>query len=77
MDSGPLSRAIAITPADDLVLPFVTRALWIGVAGDLTVLCQNMTYPTTFSNMYVGWHPLVVTKVMATGTTADDIVICS
>lgn len=76
-DSGPLARAINIVPDDDVVLPMTSRAIWIGAAGDLTVLCSNMEIPTLFTNLYVGWHPLQVTKIFATGTTADNIVICS
>jgi hypothetical protein len=51
----------------------VTRALWVGGAGDLRVkLLDGQT--VTIPSANVGWHPLRVRQVFATGTTATNIV---
>ena len=73
--SGPLSYAAEITPDDDADIATVSRALWIGTAGDLTVTMRQ-GQQVTFANLTVGWHPLRVSRVWATGTTASDIVAC-
>ena len=80
--SDPVSHARVIVPDDILDLNFTTTALYVGVAGALTVTMMNGDgqkqqkpyLPVTFTNLPVGWHPLRVTKVWATGTAADDII---
>lgn len=63
----------AVTPHDTNELEAITRALYVGTAGDLTVVMRDGT-ELTFANAPVGWHPLRVKIVMNTGTDADDIV---
>lgn len=70
---SPGSNAEAVTPDDGNDLNFVTRALWVGAAGDLSVRMHGETTPVTFVNAS-GWMPIRVDRVMATGTVADDIV---
>lgn len=71
---GPLHRAAAITPDDSADLPFETRALMVGEAGDLAVRLadgQELVLPALRSGVV---YPLAVTRVLAAGTTALSIV---
>ena len=64
--------AIAVT-ASDLTVIQTTRALWIGVTGNVavrTALGRNVT----FSNVPVGVLPVQCDMVLSTGTTASSIV---
>lgn len=48
--------------------------LYIGVTGNITVVNRSGTQ--LFSNLAVGWHPIMCTRVNATGTTATNMVAC-
>lgn len=72
---SPLGRAIAATPNDIVDLDNATRAIYIGTAGNLKVTMLKGG-DVTFSNLPVGWHPIRVSRVWATGTDAADIVLC-
>lgn len=76
MDSvSPATHAVAVTPHD--TNPIVSgvpccRGLWVGTAGDLTVVMaggDTVTYPNAS-----GWMPIVCQIVMDTGTDAEGIV---
>lgn len=67
-------NAKAITPADATQIgPF--SALWVGVAGDVTVVMRDDdgTTPVLFK-AGVGLLPIAVQGVNATGTTATNII---
>lgn len=64
--------AVAVTKSDATVLP-TTRALYIGVTGDVVVTMANGNTPITFKAVPVGILPIQVTKVLA-ATAATDIV---
>lgn len=71
--TSPLIGAEEVTPNDAADLTHVSRGIWIGTAGDLRVTMksgQTVTYPS----LAAGWHPLRVSRVLATGTTASGIV---
>lgn len=70
---GPASNAAAVTPNDSADLTIATRALWVGVAGDVTVDLIGGQTAVTFKNVQ-GLLPVRVTRVDDTGTTATDIV---
>ena len=71
----PIVAASEAIPSDSADLNKVTRALYVGTAGDIRVtLLDGDT--VTFRTMPVGWHPLRVSRVWQTGTTASDIVSC-
>lgn len=70
---SPVTNASAVTPHDENDLPFATRGLWVGTAGDVRVIMLSGS-EETFPNMHVGWHPIRVTRVKDTGTTAEGIV---
>lgn len=70
--TAPPSNAAPVIPDDIVDLPFVSRALYVGSAGDLRVLTlagQDVTYKGVS-----GTKVLRVQRVFATGTTATDII---
>jgi hypothetical protein len=68
------SSAFDITPADGADLAFVTRGLYVGVGGDVKVVMAGGE-TVTFKNLVAGVvHPLQVSKVFATLTTATQII---
>ncbi len=74
-DNGPFPNAVAVTPSDTVPLTTPTRGLYVGTTGNLTVIMNLGTTPVTFSNIPVGlYDKLSVSQVMATGTTASNIV---
>ena len=72
---SPVSHAFAVTPDDASDMTHVTRALYVGGAGDLQAMMADGT-AVTFVAMSAGWHPVRVRRVLATGTTATSIVGC-
>lgn len=71
---GPAPRATAVTPSDTTVLA-PTRGLWVGGVGNVAVLPAGQDTPVTFTAVAAGtFLPITVTKVMATNTTATNIV---
>ena len=67
----PAVRAAAITPADAGEHKY--RSLYIGSTGDVKVDTEGGD-AITFTNVPVGFFPVAVTRVYATGTTADEII---
>lgn len=64
--------AAVITPTDNtLVGPFA--ALYVGVAGDITLVPRNSTTAVLFKAVPVGILPFAVQGVNSTGTTATNI----
>lgn len=70
---SPGREFFAITPNNSLDIPLRPRALWVGVAGNITCIDQDGV-TTLFSNLNVGWHPFGPVRILATGTTASGIV---
>lgn len=71
---NPAEEIGAVVPADGADLPVKARALYIGVAGDVTV-DSGAVINITFKNVASGTIlPVRVTRVRATGTTATSIV---
>ena len=70
----PPDDAFAITPSDTQDLAVVPRAIYVGTGGDLAVVTAAGT-TVTFRNVQAG--ALIVQRVgrvLATGTTAADLV---
>lgn len=65
--------ATAVTPSDATIIP-ATRALYIGVTGNIAVKMADDENTITFSNVPVGIFPIQVIQVLSTGTTATNIV---
>ncbi|MDB5550939.1 MAG: hypothetical protein JWL86_923 [Rhizobium sp.] len=71
--SGPAAHGFAVTPNDSTTLSETTRALYVGSAGAVAVLMASGA-SLTFTGVPAGTVlPVRVTKVMATGTSATDI----
>lgn len=69
---GPARNAAVVTPSDTVDLTFVSRGIYVGVAGNLAVIMsggQNLVIPVP-----AGLNPLAVSRVLSTGTTATGIV---
>ncbi|UVC09033.1 hypothetical protein IHQ71_28670 [Rhizobium sp. TH2] len=71
--SGPAAHGFAVTPNDTNVLSETTRALYVGSAGTLAIVMASGA-SVTFIGVASGTVlPVRTTKVMATGTSATDI----
>ena len=72
--ASPATDAFHVTPDDTTVFPQPTRAIYVGTGGDVSIELIGggiVTLRGTQSGMI---YPLRVQKVLATGTTAADIV---
>ena len=68
------SIAASVTPSDSTVLE-ATVGLYVGGFGDVAVTMTGGG-DVTFTNLAIGViHPISVTKVKSTGTTATNIVV--
>lgn len=72
--NAPIESSAAVVPSDATPLTTPSRALYVGVAGDLTVRLEGDADDRLFKAAAVGYHPLRVSAVRATGTTATNIV---
>ena len=69
MDS-PQHDAFAVTPSDTVALPYTTRGLYVGTAGNVAVVMAG-GQTVTFVGVPTGTLlPIRVSQVMATGTSA-------
>jgi hypothetical protein len=66
-------NATSVSPSNSNVIP-TTRALYIGVGGDLAVVMADATAPITFANVPAGIFPIQVKQVYTTGTAASQII---
>lgn len=66
-------HAFSITPNDSADLAFVTRAIYVGGAGNLTVVMLGGE-EETFANVQAGMvYEFRVSRVKAAGTTATNL----
>lgn len=73
--ASPAYHAAAVTPNDNTDLTFVTRAVYVGGAGNITVNMADGTAGIVFSAVPVGTVlPIAVSRIKATGTTATLLV---
>jgi len=70
----PASFAAEVTPHDSNELGFVTRALYVGGAGTVTVTMYGSGSNVAFEVVAGAILPIRVTKVLSTGTDATLIV---
>lgn len=71
----PVIEAVAVTPNDSTDLPFVTKCLHIGGAGDVCVDLAGGGTAIVYKNLAAGTlFPRRVKRVYAANTTATDIV---
>ena len=73
--AAPAEGGFAITPHDNEDLPAVTRAIYVGTSSskDLKVIMADGT-TLVFHNIAAGIHPLQIKRVLASGTSATDLV---
>lgn len=72
--NGSARKATVVTPNNTTVIP-ATNGLYIGGTGDIAVTMSDGA-DVIFTAILGGViHPLSVTKVKATGTTATNIVV--
>lgn len=71
----PPQNAAAVTTSDTVDLGYVTKNLYIGVSGDVTVIMAG-GQTVTLKSVPVGMLPqgIRVTRIKATGTTATNII---
>lgn len=70
----PIESATEVTPNDSTDLGVVSRAIYVGAAGNLRVTMLDQSVVTFAAGE--GWHPIRVSRIWATGTTASSIVAC-
>lgn len=71
--TAPADDAVAITPSDSVDLPYISRSIYVGGAGDVVLITKN-GQEVTFSGHPVGYIPVRALRVKATGTTATNLV---
>ncbi|MCD7059664.1 spike base protein, RCAP_Rcc01079 family [Pelagibacterium xiamenense] len=72
--SGPAGDVFTITPDDAVDLAQTTRAIYVGVTGDLAVVAASGAQ-ATFAGVPGGTVlPLRVARVLASGTSAGSLV---
>lgn len=72
---APAQNCFAVTPHDTAALPLVTKSIYIGLGGDLAVLPLQGETAVIFRNLPDGMMLDVRARaILATGTTASDIV---
>jgi hypothetical protein len=65
----------AVTPSDSVNLPFITRGIYVGGAGNVSVILPNSTTVVTFIGVLAGSIlPIQTSRVNAALTTATNIV---
>ena len=70
---SPARRVLAVTKNDTTVVN--CRALWVGGAGDVAITAYDDTAAVTIKDVQAGTVlPIACKFVMATNTTATDIV---
>lgn len=74
---SPATTQLAITPSDTTDLTYITRAIYIGAAGNLVVTPLQGGSDVTYAVLAGQILPVRVTRVKATGTTATGIVAWS
>ena len=71
---GPCRHAAAVTPSDSTSLSDVTRFVFVGGAGTLTVIMEDGTTVEFAAVAASTLLPIQVSQVKNTGTSATDIV---
>ena len=71
---SPARVAVPVSPNDINDLVNTSRSIYIGTGGDVAVHMIGQSAPVVFKAVPVGILPIRVDRVLATGTTAADIV---
>lgn len=73
---SPACHAAIVSPSDSVSLNFVTKRLWVGSAGNVTVITvggETVTYTGVPAGVYLNVRAVQV-KATGTTTTANTIV---
>lgn len=71
---APAFHGFSITPNDSTDLSEITRAIWVGGAGDITLVLMSgatLTLPSIPAGTLM---PIRAARIMATGTDATGLV---
>ena len=71
---SPASHAAAVTTSDTVDLPFASKQLWVGGAGNVTLITvggDTVAYNSVPAGTYL---KVRAARVKSTGTTATNIV---
>ena len=72
---GPPNNAFAVTPSDASVFAKQTKQIWVGTTGNLAVLMWGDTVSVILTSVPAGTMlSLSVQKILATGTTASNMI---
>jgi hypothetical protein len=72
---SPPTNSFAITPSDLNELPFVTREIYVGGAGNITLRLANDSASVVLTSVPAGTRlSYRVRQIYATGTTATALV---
>ena len=71
---APARGGFAVTPSDGTDLLHETRAIYVGVSGDLALVTVDGSTVTLAGVLAGSLVPVRATRVKATGTTADQLV---
>ncbi|WP_422027228.1 spike base protein, RCAP_Rcc01079 family [Pyruvatibacter mobilis] len=72
--TSPADTAFAVVPSNDTDLPTVTRGLYVGVSGDISLVMRDGS-EAVLANVQAGSAlALRIRRVKATGTTAQNLV---
>lgn len=71
----PARNAEVVTPSDTTTLAAVSRALYVGVAGNVSVQMAGVGTAIVFTGVLAGTIlPIRITRVNSTSTTATNMV---
>ena len=72
-NTAPAEGAISVTPNDSNDLTYLARSLFVGTSGNIVVNMADGS-SVTFANVQSGqFLPIRVKRILATGTTATNI----
>ena len=73
--TSPARNGFSVAPDDNTDLPVSCRSLFVGGAGNLSVILVGDSSPVAFTNISQGTIlPVSVKRVLTSSTTATDIV---
>lgn len=72
--AGPASHGFAVAPSDSSLLSETTRGVYVGTGGNIAALLLSGASVTFTSVPSGALLPVRLTKIMATGTSASNIV---
>jgi hypothetical protein len=72
---SPATSSVSVTPSDENELAYLTRGLYVGVGGNVALKLRDDSAAVVFVGVAEGTIlPLQVKQVMATDTTATNII---